>query len=123
MKKLNPLLKNEEGEITEETTELVAETIEPVSKNNFPVVVGPYLIIRERRDRHPPVWLADYNSNEGLSKEDEKNMTFLMISDPVNFEEAVKSRKWRLAMDEEIKFIKKKNQTWNLVVLRLEQRK
>ena len=34
-----------------------------------------------------------YNSCEGLSEEDEENMTFLMISDPVNFEEAVKSPK------------------------------
>jgi len=37
-------------------------------------------------------------------------MTFFMISDPVNFEEAVKSPKWRLVMDEEIKSIEK-NQT------------
>ena len=43
-------------------------------------------------------------------------MTFLMILDPVNFEGAVKSPKWRLAMDEEIKSIEK-NQTWNLVVV------
>jgi len=46
-----------------------------------------------------------------LSKEDEANMAFLMISNPVNFEEAVKSPKWRLAIDEEIKSIEKKNQT------------
>ena len=39
-----------------------------------------------------------------------------MISDLVNFEEGVKSPKWRLATEEEIKSIEK-NQTWNLVVL------
>ena len=34
-------------------------------------------------------------------------MALLMISNPVNFEKAVKSPKWRLAMDEEIKSIEK----------------
>ena len=62
------------------------------------------------RNRHPPAWSADYVFDEGLSEEDETNMTFFMISDPVNFEEAVKSPKWRLVMDEEIKSIEK-NQT------------
>ena len=105
----------EEGEVTEETTKLVAETIEPVAENNFPVAVAPDLT-REGRNQHPPVWLADYNSSEGLSKEDEKNMAFLMISEPVNFEEAAKSPKWRLIMDEEIKSIEK-NKHRTLVVL------
>ena len=49
-------------------------------------------------------------------------MTFLMISDLVNFEEAVKSSKCRLVMDEEIKSIEK-NQTWNFVVLPAEAKK
>ena len=44
-------------------------------------------------------------------------MALLMISHLVNFEEAVKSPKWRSTMNEEIKSIEKKNQTWNLVVL------
>ena len=63
------------------------------------------MTIREGRNRHPPVWLAYYNSGEGLSEEDEE----MMISDPVNFEEVVKSPKWRLAMDEKIKSIEKKS--------------
>ncbi|KAI4336284.1 hypothetical protein L6164_014828 [Bauhinia variegata] len=42
--------------------------------------------------------------------------TLIMSSDPSSFEDAVKSSKWRLAMDEEIKSIEK-NQTWKLVEL------
>ena len=90
----------EEGEVKEEMTKLVSQTIEPVAETIEPVVekhisvaVAPDLTIREGRNRHPPVWLAYYNSGEGLSKEDEENMTFLMISDPVNFEKAVKKPK------------------------------
>ncbi|XP_037497224.1 uncharacterized mitochondrial protein AtMg00820-like [Jatropha curcas] len=48
--------------------------------------------------------------------EDDINMVFLMVSDPVNYEEAVKSSKWKLVMDEEINSIEK-NHTWHLVVL------
>ena len=81
------------------------------------------MTIREGRNRHPPVWLADYNSGEGLSEEDEENMTFLMIADPVNFEEALKSSKWRLATDEEIKSIEKKIKHGTWWFYRLEQRK
>ena len=84
--KIEPVAKNEEGDITKEPTKLVVETIEPVSENNFLVVVAPNLIIREGKNWHPPIWLTDYNSDKGLSKEDEENMAFLMISDDVNFE-------------------------------------
>ena len=111
----------EEEEIMEETTEPVAKTIESVAQNNFSVVIAPDLT-REGRNRRPPIWLENYNSNEGSSKEDEEYMAFLIISNPVNFEEAVKSRKWRLAMDEEIKFIEKiKHGIWWFYPL--EQRK
>ena len=78
-KKIEPVAENKEGEITEETTD-------PVAENNFSVAVAPDLTIREGRNRHPLVWLAYYNSSEGLSKDDEENMAFFMISDPVNFE-------------------------------------
>lgn len=50
--------------------------------------------------------MADYG--EGLLEEDEANManmTLMMSSDPTSFEEAIKSLKWRLSMDEEIKCI------------------
>ena len=62
-----PVAGNEEGEIIEETTESVAETIELVAENNFPVTIAPDLTIREGRNRQTPIWLADYNSGEGLS--------------------------------------------------------
>ena len=70
--------------------------------------------IRDGRNRHPPVWYAYYNFGEGLSEEDEEK-EFLMISDPVHFEEVVKSPKWRLVMNEEIKSNEKKktrHKTW-----------
>ena len=47
----------EEGKITEEKTEPVAETIEPVTENNFSVAVAPDLKIMEGRNRHLPEWL------------------------------------------------------------------
>ena len=43
-------------------------------------------------------------------------MAFMVSSDPANFEEAIKSSKWKQAMDEEINSIEK-NQTWHLVEL------
>ena len=106
---IEPVAENEEGEIKEETTESVAETIEPVAENYFLVTVAPDLTIREGRNRHPSVWLTYYNFGEGIFEEDEENIAFLMISDPANFEEAVKSPKWRLAREEEIKSIEKKS--------------
>ena len=120
---IKPVAKNKEGEITEEITESVAETIEPVAENNFLVTVAPYLTIREGRNRHPPVWLVDYNSAKGLSEEDEENMTFFMISDSVNFEKAVKSPRGRLFYGWRNQIHWKKNQTWNLVVLSVEAKK
>ena len=119
---IEPAAEKEEGEITKETTEPIFETIESVAENNFSVTVAPNLTISEGRNRHPPVWLVDYNSVEGSSEEDEENMAFLIISDRVKFEKPVKKPKWRLAMDEEIKSIEK-NQTWNLVVLPAEAKK
>lgn len=109
--------KNVNGrEITEELA--AALESETNAEINSPRVVTLDLAIREGRNRRLPVWSANYVSGKGLSEEDEEaNMAFFMVSDPVNFEEAVKSLKWRLAMDEEIISIEKKNQTWRLVVL------
>ena len=64
----------EEGKITEATTELVAKTIEPVAGNNFPVALAPNLTIREGRNRHAPVWLAD--SGEGYEKKGSEEMVY-----------------------------------------------
>ena len=63
---IEPVAENEEGKITKETTKPVAETIELVPENNFPVAVALDLTIRKGRNRHLPAWLVDYNSSEGL---------------------------------------------------------
>lgn len=61
----------------------------------------------EGRHRRRPGWMDDYESGEGLSQEDEANMVLFATADPVHFEEAVKSQKWRVAMNDEIKAIEK----------------
>lgn len=43
-------------------------------------------------------------------------LAFMIISDPTNFQEATKHKKWREAMDTEMSYIEK-NQTWSLVSL------
>ena len=49
-------------------------------------------------------------------EEDETNLALFASGDPFYFEEAVKSAKWRAAMDSEIKSIEK-NDTWVLIDL------
>ena len=62
--------------------------------------------------------MQDYVSGEGLSKEEERqNLVLFTISeDPVSFEEAVKSSRWRKAMKVEIRAIEE-NETWELTTL------
>ncbi|KAL2232748.1 UNVERIFIED_CONTAM: Retrovirus-related Pol polyprotein from transposon TNT 1-94 [Sesamum indicum] len=106
---------NQEGEAVEDVDGAVNEA--PIAEEN--------LTAREGRIRHPPVWMTDYTSGEELSKDDEVNMTSIALvvsSDPTSFEDAVKSSKWRLVMDEEIKSIEK-NQTWQLVELSIGTKK
>lgn len=94
----------------EEVVEVVDE-----AENDSPVAEED-LLAREGRNCRPPMWTAYYIFGESLSEEDEENMALMMSSDPTSFEEAVKSLKWRLTMDEEIKSIER-NQTWHLVEL------
>jgi hypothetical protein len=71
------------------------------------------------RTRRPPVWMQDYASGQYFSDEETANMTLLALlsdSDPMTFEEAVKSEKWRQAMDQEMQAIER-NDTWELTVL------
>jgi len=70
------------------------------------------------RVRRIPAYLQDYVSGEGLSDLDEEInlMLFTASNDPISFEEAAKSPKWREAMDLEIKSIEK-NGTWELTTL------
>lgn len=69
------------------------------------------------------MWMQDYVSGEGLSKEDvHKLAMFISYEDPTYYEEAAKSEKWRIAMDLEIKAIVK-NKTWELVNLQVGEKK
>jgi hypothetical protein len=61
--------------------------------------------------------MRDYVFGEGLSEEEtELNMALVTFVDPLSYEEAVKSYKWREAMDAEIQSIQK-NKTWSLTKL------
>ena len=42
--------------------------------------------------------MTDYEEGEGLSDDDNTNAMLVTEDDPVTFEEAVKSKKWRDAM-------------------------
>lgn len=69
------------------------------------------------RNRRAPIWMRDYESGEGLSEDDNEALFALFATaDPINFEEAVKSEKWRNAMDVEMEAIER-NGTWELTDL------
>lgn len=51
--------------------------------------------------------MRDYETGEGISEEDnEAHLTMFATTDPTHFEDAVKSEKWRRAMDLEMEAIK-----------------
>ncbi|KAJ8646671.1 hypothetical protein MRB53_008419 [Persea americana] len=58
--------------------------------------------LRQSRERQPPTWMGDYVSGEGLS-EDEVHMALVESTDPLNFEEAVKS--FKISRDENGNFV------------------
>ena len=78
--------------------------------------------MRERRLSSTPTWMNDYVAGEGLSEDEAYLTEALAGEDPLFFEEAVKERKWKQAMDEEINSIEK-NRTWTLTELPAEARK
>ena len=71
--------------------------------------------LRQSRERQPPTWMGDYVSGEGLF-EDEVHMALVESTDPLYFEEVVKSANLRLSMNNETKSIEN-NQTWTLTEL------
>ncbi|XP_068336582.1 uncharacterized protein [Pyrus communis] len=76
---------------------------------------------QEGRTRKPPIWMRDYETGDGLSDEESVNLTHLTLftnGDPTTYYDAVKSEKWRQAMDREIEAIEK-NDTWELTNLPL----
>jgi len=69
------------------------------------------------RVRRIPPWMQDYETGENLSEEEDLNAMIILIEDdPSTFEEAVKSTKWRDAMNKEIEAIER-NETWVLTTL------
>ena len=51
-------------------------------------------------NRRPLVWMRDYTIEEGISEEDnEAHLAMSATTDPSHFEDAVKSEKWRKAMN------------------------
>ena len=71
--------------------------------------------LRQSRERQPPTWMGDYVSGEGLF-EDEVHMALVESTDPLYFEEVVKSANLRLGMNNETKSIEN-NQTWTFTEL------
>ena len=75
-------------------------------------------LVNAQRTRRPPFWMADYTSGEEISDDDNIAAHYALFAgnNPITFEEAIKSEKWRKAMDAEIEAIERNN-TWKLVVL------
>ena len=56
-----------------------------------------------RRTRQPPAWLRDYDRGEGCNVVYNQDEFCLFIdADPITYEEAAQSAKWRCAMETEI---------------------
>jgi len=71
----------------------------------------------EERNKIPLAWMRDYTIGEGLPKEDnEAHLAIHAAIDPIHYEDALKSEKWRHVMDLKIEAINK-NGTWELTEL------
>ena len=54
----------------------------------------------EGRNSRPPIWMRDYETEEGISEEDnEAHLAMFTTIDPIHFEDVVNSEQWRRAMD------------------------
>ncbi|GAA0139391.1 transmembrane signal receptor [Lithospermum erythrorhizon] len=71
---------------------------------------------RQRRNHRAPIWMEDYITGEGISEDEVHIVQDLGEEDPFTYQEAVKHKKWRIAMDAEIESIEKNN-TWTLTDL------
>ncbi|XP_031273001.1 uncharacterized protein LOC116131493 [Pistacia vera] len=77
---------------------------------------------KEPRLRRTPVWLTDYVSGDELSDDgNSAQLTLFADNDPITFNDAVRSSKWRRAMDSKIVAIVKNN-TWELTDLPVEEK-
>jgi len=105
---------NEEGNESDLEAGIEAEE-ENLSSDSLAEASSPSS--NEGRSRHPPTWMRDYVTGEGLSEEDnEAHLAIFAATDPIHLEDASKSEKWRHAMDLEMEAINK-NGTWELVEL------
>lgn len=108
--------KEEESEDEEEHVEGVGPGTEELADPGTEELAGEDDVATPgERVRRAPRWMEDYVSGAGLS--DESNLAcFMVLVDPICFDEAVKQKKWRKAMDLEMEAIEK-NKTWDLVSL------
>lgn len=89
-------------------------TEEGAGSSSTEEATSPVLPVSDRRERRIPAYLRDYTSGEEFSEEEVQHFLMFMSTDPICYEDAAKSRKWRDAMDLEIAAIEK-NHTWQLV--------
>lgn len=97
----------EDTEITPDSNQDTTTSTSSDSSNEY----APVLV--ERRIRKVPNYLQDYETGEGLSKDENYFAMFTSHEDPNSFEEAERYEKWIKAMDLEMEAIKK-NKTWQL---------
>ncbi|CAL2257014.1 unnamed protein product [Prunus armeniaca] len=65
--------------------------------------------------RRPPAWMRNYVSGDSLSEEEGMaHLALFAEFDPITYEEAVKSEKWKKVMDAKIEAIERNN-TWELI--------
>ena len=116
---------NEEGSESESDPEANVEAVE----GNFSydsLIEESSPSSNEGRNRRPPIWMRDYETGKGISEEDNEahlaHLAMFATIDPIHFEDAVKSEKWRKAMDLEMEAIKN-NGMWELTELPKEAKK
>ena len=113
---------NEEGSESEFDPKATVDAVEydpeanvDAAKENFSSESSPSS--NEGRNRRPPIWMRNYEIGEGISEEDnEACLAMFATTDPIHFEDDVKSKKWRRPMDLEMEAINK-NGTWELTEL------
>jgi len=126
------VISDSEGDNDIEEVEIIpssAEEVEIVPSRNVNDIVPSSNVndinsssSNEGRSRRRPVWMDDYDNGDNFSEKDAANMVLFAFADPVHFEEAVKSERWKAAMDSEMKAIEKSN-TWLLTNLPVGKKK
>jgi hypothetical protein len=97
------VLEDEDGDTSGENGLAAPENDTPGENNSS---------ISQGRIKRTPRWMDDYVHGAGFPDD---SMCFMVHDDPICFDEAVKQKKWRKAMDLEMEAIVK-NKTWELVI-------